>query len=68
MSLTWSQFCKEPLPDRNFTFWEWFFAVMKVSIFYLLPKYINVFACECLLLEKKINGKFYPENVSNLTH
>ena len=30
MLLSWSQFCKEPLSERNFTFWEWFFAVMKV--------------------------------------
>jgi signal transducer and activator of transcription 5B len=29
--LSWSQFCKEPLPDRNFTFWEWFYAVMKLT-------------------------------------
>lgn len=32
MLLSWSQFCKEPLSERNFTFWEWFFAVMKVII------------------------------------
>ena len=25
------QFCKEPLPDRSFTFWEWFYAVMKLT-------------------------------------
>lgn len=31
MMLSWSQFCKEPLSERNFTFWEWFFAVMKVK-------------------------------------
>lgn len=29
--LTWAQFCKEPLPERNFTFWEWFYAVMKLT-------------------------------------
>ncbi len=29
--LSWSQFSKEPLPDRNFTFWEWFYAVLKVT-------------------------------------
>ncbi|XP_015037442.2 signal transducer and transcription activator isoform X2 [Drosophila pseudoobscura] len=29
--ITWNQFCKEPLPDRNFTFWEWFFAIMKLT-------------------------------------
>lgn len=29
--LSWTQFCKEPLPERNFTFWEWFYAVMKLT-------------------------------------
>lgn len=27
--ITWSQFCKDPLPDRSFTFWEWFYAAMR---------------------------------------
>ncbi|CAB3370071.1 Hypothetical predicted protein [Cloeon dipterum] len=31
MLLTWAQFCKEPLQERNFTFWEWFYSVMKVT-------------------------------------
>ena len=26
--LTWSQFCKETLPDRTFTFWEWFYRIL----------------------------------------
>ncbi|XP_041565014.1 signal transducer and transcription activator isoform X1 [Drosophila elegans] len=29
--ITWNQFCKEPLPERSFTFWEWFFAIMKLT-------------------------------------
>ncbi|XP_014206630.1 signal transducer and activator of transcription 5B isoform X2 [Copidosoma floridanum] len=29
--LSWAQFCKEPLPERNFTFWEWFYSVMKLT-------------------------------------
>ncbi|XP_060516517.1 signal transducer and activator of transcription 5B isoform X2 [Cylas formicarius] len=29
--LSWAQFCKEPLSERNFTFWEWFFAIMKLT-------------------------------------
>ncbi|XP_044572412.1 signal transducer and transcription activator isoform X3 [Drosophila ananassae] len=29
--ITWNQFCKEPMPDRTFTFWEWFFAIMKLT-------------------------------------
>lgn len=28
--ITWAQFCKDPLPDRNFTFWEWFYAAMRL--------------------------------------
>lgn len=31
MQITWSQFCKEPIPERSFTFWEWFFAIMKLT-------------------------------------
>ncbi|XP_065220260.1 signal transducer and activator of transcription 5B-like isoform X2 [Planococcus citri] len=31
MTLSWSQFCKENLPDRNFTFWDWFYAIMKLT-------------------------------------
>lgn len=29
--ISWAQFCKEPLPDRTFTFWEWFYAAMKLT-------------------------------------
>ncbi|XP_075222019.1 signal transducer and transcription activator Stat92E isoform X2 [Lycorma delicatula] len=31
LMLSWTQFCKEPLPERSFTFWEWFYAVMKLT-------------------------------------
>lgn len=31
MILSWSLFCKELLPQRNFSFWEWFYAVMKLT-------------------------------------
>ncbi|KAJ8681673.1 hypothetical protein QAD02_017465 [Eretmocerus hayati] len=31
LMLSWAQFCKEPLPERSFTFWEWFYAVMKLT-------------------------------------
>ncbi|XP_059610175.1 signal transducer and activator of transcription 5A-like isoform X2 [Phlebotomus argentipes] len=31
MYISWAQFCKEPLPDRTYTFWEWFYAVMKLT-------------------------------------
>lgn len=29
--ISWSSFCKEPLPDRTFTFWEWYYAAMKLT-------------------------------------
>ncbi|XP_051863017.1 signal transducer and transcription activator isoform X2 [Drosophila albomicans] len=34
--ISWNQFCKEPLPERTFTFWEWFFAIMKLTKDHLL--------------------------------
>jgi len=34
--ITWTQFCKDPLPDRSFTFWEWFFNIMKLTKDHLL--------------------------------
>lgn len=43
LSLTWSKFAKEPLPGRGgscqfkFTFWEWFYAILKVSKKHLSP-------------------------------
>lgn len=46
--LTWSQFCKEPLPDRNFTFWEWFYAIMKLTREHLRGPWVS----GNLLLEK----------------
>ncbi|XP_041983739.1 signal transducer and activator of transcription 5B isoform X2 [Aricia agestis] len=35
MSVSWTQFCKDALPERNFTFWEWFYMVVKVTRDYL---------------------------------
>lgn len=29
--VSWTQFCKDPLPGRDFTFWEWFYSTMKVT-------------------------------------
>lgn len=29
--LSWTQFCKDLLPDRDFTFWDWFYAIMKLT-------------------------------------
>ncbi|XP_018340106.1 PREDICTED: signal transducer and activator of transcription 5B [Trachymyrmex septentrionalis] len=41
MLLSWAQFCKEPLPERNFTFWEWFYAVMKLTREHLRGPWID---------------------------
>lgn len=30
-ALSWSLFSKEALPDQNFTFWEWFYALFKLT-------------------------------------
>lgn len=29
--VTWSKFCKENLPNRDFTFWKWFYSILKVT-------------------------------------
>ena len=29
--LSWSQFCKENLPNRTFTFWEWFYRILLLT-------------------------------------
>lgn len=29
--ISWFQFCKEPLPERTFSFWDWFYSVMKLT-------------------------------------
>lgn len=29
--VSWNLFAKDNLPDRTFSFWEWFFAILKVS-------------------------------------
>merc|ERR1719219_3219541 len=31
LHVSWSQFCREPLPERNFTFWEWFYRIMVLT-------------------------------------
>nr|AKR71986.1 signal transducer and activator of transcription B [Anopheles stephensi] len=31
LTITWSQFCKDNLPDCSSTFWGWFYQVMKLT-------------------------------------
>uniref|UniRef100_A0A8C2ZSP2 Signal transducer and activator of transcription 5a n=1 Tax=Cyclopterus lumpus TaxID=8103 RepID=A0A8C2ZSP2_CYCLU len=37
MTMTWSQFNRESLPGRNFTFWQWFDGVMELTKKHLKP-------------------------------
>ncbi|KAG9350131.1 hypothetical protein JZ751_026484 [Albula glossodonta] len=37
MTMSWSQFNRESLPGRNFTFWQWFDGVMELMKKYLKP-------------------------------
>ncbi|XP_045456323.1 signal transducer and activator of transcription 5B-like [Melitaea cinxia] len=37
MMVSWTQFGKDDLPERNFTFWEWFYMMVKVTRDYLRP-------------------------------
>lgn len=30
MEITWAQFCKDILPERSFTFWDWVYAIIKL--------------------------------------
>lgn len=31
IGLSWSLFSKEAIPDQSFTFWEWFYALFKMT-------------------------------------
>uniref|UniRef100_A0A034W918 Signal transducer and activator of transcription n=2 Tax=Bactrocera dorsalis TaxID=27457 RepID=A0A034W918_BACDO len=33
--ISYSQFCKDKLPDCGFTFWDWFYGIMKLTKVYL---------------------------------
>lgn len=39
--ITWSQFAKDPLCERNFTFWEWFYSICKLTRDYLKNMWID---------------------------
>ena len=64
-SITWAQFCREPLPDRNFTFWEWFYRTMILTSNHLRGPwskgYIMGFAAKQdveIILNSMDNGTF----------
>lgn len=66
LQLSWSLFCKETLPDRNFTFWEWFYRILILTSNHMQPLwkegYIMGFvsrqAAQNLLLQNHQNGLF----------
>ena len=39
--VSWSMFCKNNLLDRDFTFWHWFYAAMKLTREHLLGGWAN---------------------------
>lgn len=65
-ALTWSLFCKEPLPDRNFTFWEWFYRILLLTANHMqrlwkegyVMGFVTKQAAENMLLQKGFSGCF----------
>ncbi|XP_053667852.1 signal transducer and transcription activator-like [Anopheles marshallii] len=41
LAIMWSQFCKQNLPSSNYTFWEWFYQVMKLIHEHLQEFWLN---------------------------
>ena len=39
--LTWAAFCKDTLFERGFTFWDWFYSVMKLTREHLRALWVN---------------------------
>ena len=64
--LTWSLFCKETLPDRNFTFWEWFYRILLLTSNHMqrlwkegyIMGFVSKQAAEGLLLQNGNHGTF----------
>ena len=58
--LTWPLFCKDALPDRNFTFWEWFYRILILTQTHMQKLWMEGFvkgfitkqAAESLLMNK----------------
>lgn len=58
--LTWPLFCKDALPDRNFTFWEWFYRILILTQTHMQKLWMEGFvkgfitkqAAETLLVNK----------------
>jgi len=58
--LTWPLFCKDALPERNFTFWEWFYRILILTQTHMQKLWMEGFvkgfitkqAAESLLMNK----------------
>uniref|UniRef100_A0A8C9WE67 Signal transducer and activator of transcription n=1 Tax=Scleropages formosus TaxID=113540 RepID=A0A8C9WE67_SCLFO len=65
MTISWSQFNRESLPGRNFTFWQWFDGVMELTKKHLKPHwndgailgFVNKQQAQDMLMSKP-NGTF----------
>nr|XP_019950071.1 PREDICTED: signal transducer and activator of transcription 5B-like [Paralichthys olivaceus]XP_019950072.1 PREDICTED: signal transducer and activator of transcription 5B-like [Paralichthys olivaceus] len=65
ITMTWSQFNRESLPGRNFTFWQWFDGVMELTKKHLKPHwndgailgFVNKQQAQDMLMSKP-NGTF----------
>ncbi len=66
LMLTWSLFCKETLPDRSFTFWEWFYRILLLTSNHMqrlwkegfVMGFVTKQAAEQMLLQKGLGGTF----------
>jgi len=61
LQISWSQFCREPLPDRNFTFWEWFYRLMTLTANHLRGPWSEGFIMG-------FAAKMHVENILNDMH
>ena len=63
---SWPLFCKEALPDRNFTFWEWFHRILLLTQQHLnklwqkgfVMGFISKPLAEQMLLDSQHSGTF----------
>ncbi|XP_040575664.1 signal transducer and activator of transcription 5B [Lepeophtheirus salmonis] len=66
MQMTWSQFCKETLPGRSFTFWEWFYRILLLTSNHMqqlwkegfIMGFVSKQAAEAMLISTNTSGCF----------
>lgn len=62
--ISWQYFCKELLPDRTFTFWEWFYRAMELTQLRLMTLwkdrhimgFVDKGAAQRILMEKNVGS------------